>query len=322
MSGAERGADGQRVHDDRLHRQDDRAGHQPQDEHRQPDEQSDRRGEAASRSPPAGRRTPPQRRRLTRVRRREGADRLTTRAPPGRPARPSPSTSICHGRRSRARCGDTAARPERVSRRRGVALAARPRRRGAATARHRAGSALPAGEVAVHCVGDRARALALGMTERVDRRPPARSDGSASTAISAPVATAIGTGGASRRRQPVPAALAPARPRRASFVPQMANGAGVITSAATPATSDTAAPARPIDLRNAEREDRQRDHRQRHRRGAEGDGPARVRIVVRTASGSPFGELLAEAGDEEERVVDRQAEPEPDHEVQREDVRP
>ena len=45
-----------------------------------------------------------------------------------------------------------------------------------------------------------------------------------------------------------------------------------------------------------------------------------VRIVVRTARpGALLGELLAEAGDEEQRVVDRQAEPEADHEVERED---
>ena len=105
----------------------------------------------------------------------------------------------------------------------------------------------------------------------------------------------------------------------ASLEPQTAKIAGAITSAAAPATSETTAPAIPIDFRNPSGKTVSVTSASATVTALKATVRPAVRTVVRTASGFSLRELLAEAGDEEERVVDRQPEAEPDHEVERED---
>ena len=89
-----------------------------------------------------------------------------------------------------------------------------------------------------------------GITEESIGVHTARSAGSASSSISAPVASATGSG---RRITACASRYQPPRLVRrgltASFSPQSANVAGAITSEAAPATSATTAPAMPIDFR-------------------------------------------------------------------------
>ena len=116
MSDAERRADRERVHEDRLDRQHDRAGHQPQHRERQRHEQARRRAAGSSRSRPAGRRTP--RRRRRRAAGTAPAGRGSPRRAPG-PRRPSGSpataTSTCQVASSSARGSATVRTPASAS---------------------------------------------------------------------------------------------------------------------------------------------------------------------------------------------------------------
>ncbi len=80
-------------------------------------------------------------------------------------------------------------------------------------------------------------------------------------------------------------------------------------------------PGRTHRVQKARREDEQAQHRRGDRQRAEDDRPARgaQRLGDRFAAGPQALHLLAIARQDEQRVVDRQPESEPDREVQRED---
>ena len=296
---AERRADGQRVHQDRLERQHDRAGHQPQHDEGQRDEQ--REGEREARG---------DRVLLVDERRR----RRRRRARPG-PARSSRTTA-------------RAVSPSGVARRQHVDLVGavvEPARLGhRAHARQRRRSARPA-------TGRRVTTM-IGL---VSRPPKSRSSASATVRELWPLRDHRGVdrrphgaqrgqreeqhqraGGERDRqraahhgvREPVPAATArAARLDRAASRPRPRSVAGAITERRGAGDERHDRAGDPHRLQEAEREDGQRDQRRGDGDRAEDDGAPggahrradRVRVLL--------GQLLAIAGDEEERVVDRQA---------------
>ena len=95
-------------------------------------------------------------------------------------------------------------------------------------------------------------------------------------------------------------------------------------SAASAATTATHGAGDPHRLQEPLREQGQRGQRARHRDRGEDHRPAGARH--RGADGfahlGPGRQLLAKARDQEQRVVHRQAQPHPDHQVEREHAQP
>ena len=314
---------------DRLDRQHDRAGHQPQHDEGQPDEEGDRErqpradrrllvDELGGVAADARRRTAPASARIA------SHDVLGDRAG-GSPAAVASSCQVPRAERARRR--DDALDARRRARRGGE--------RGDLGRRSPSGAEMATATGALAAPPRAASASAtvralwpFGITEESIADQVVLSAGSGEREHDdAPSAARRRPGAASRRARggtSGPPSARRARRGGRAWRPTARRAPGEIDERRrAAATTATVAPAMPIDFRKpcgktVERDQRARDGRGRERRRCGRRWPSWRAIAA--ARRRRARELLAVARDEEQRVVDREAEAEPDHEVEREDA--